>query len=251
MSDDHGKHDGGHHGAPGGHGGGHEEEEEAGAPEWLISFADMVMLLMGFFVILFALNVQPKGGNPGGGGEENEGVAHQPLEIDPEFIESVRKAFGNPLDPQNPEEPTPQPIASRRGACESRVEGTEERSLAPGHRLLRRGDHSVRAARPGRARFGAGHPEFVERNQGRQNVIEIRGHADEVERQGGEKAMQIALSRATAVATRLAAAGIEWERLRVTASGTTEPRRSGRGIDINPGENARVELLVRRESAMR
>ena len=41
MSDDHGKHDGGHHGAPGGHGGGHEEEEEAGAPEWLISFADM------------------------------------------------------------------------------------------------------------------------------------------------------------------------------------------------------------------
>ena len=94
MSDDHAKHDSGHHGgAHGGHGGGHEEEEEGGAPEWLISFADMVMLLMGFFVILFALNVQPKGGNPGGGGEESEGVAHEPLEIDPEFIESVRQAL--------------------------------------------------------------------------------------------------------------------------------------------------------------
>ena len=73
MSDDHGKHgDGGHGGGGHGGGGGHEEEEEAGAPEWLISFADMVMLLMGFFVILFALNVQPKGGNPGGGGEVDE-----------------------------------------------------------------------------------------------------------------------------------------------------------------------------------
>ena len=46
----------------------------------------MVMLLMGFFVILFALNVQPKGGNAGGGGDESEGVAAQALEIDPEFI---------------------------------------------------------------------------------------------------------------------------------------------------------------------
>ena len=39
-------------------GGGHDEEHE-GAPEWLISFADMVMLIMGFFVILFALNMSP------------------------------------------------------------------------------------------------------------------------------------------------------------------------------------------------
>ena len=53
-----------HHG--GGHGGGHEEGHE-GAPEWLISFADMVMLMMGFFVIMFAMNLQPKGGNAGGG----------------------------------------------------------------------------------------------------------------------------------------------------------------------------------------
>ena len=69
MSEAHGK------SQPSFHGGGHEEEEEGGAPEWLISFADMDMLLMGFFVILFALNVQPKSGNAGGGGEESEGAA--------------------------------------------------------------------------------------------------------------------------------------------------------------------------------
>ena len=40
------------------HGGDHDEEHD-GAPEWLISFADMVMLIMGFFVILYALNATP------------------------------------------------------------------------------------------------------------------------------------------------------------------------------------------------
>lgn len=85
----HGGHGGGGHGAP------HEEHE--GAPEWLISFADMVMLMMGFFVILFALNVQPKGGNPGGAGEEAEGVALSPAQLD--YVIALRHAFNNPVDP--------------------------------------------------------------------------------------------------------------------------------------------------------
>ncbi|MCL4212087.1 MAG: hypothetical protein KJZ68_15650, partial [Phycisphaerales bacterium] len=62
QSGEHGKkhaHKRGGHGH--GHGGGGHEEGHEGAPEWLISFADMVMLMMGFFVILFALNVNPTG----------------------------------------------------------------------------------------------------------------------------------------------------------------------------------------------
>ena len=76
----------------------------------------MVMLLMGFFVILFALNVQPKGGNAGGGGDESEGVAAQALEIDPEFIESVRRAFHNPLNPDDPEDAEVLNAIAQRGA---------------------------------------------------------------------------------------------------------------------------------------
>jgi hypothetical protein len=83
-----------HGGHGGGHGGSHEEHE--GAPEWLISFADMVMLMMGFFVIMFALNSQPKGGNAGGGGEQSEGVANEPDIID--FAIAVRRAFHNEVD---------------------------------------------------------------------------------------------------------------------------------------------------------
>ena len=54
-------------------GGGHDDEHE-GAPEWLISFADMVMLIMGFFVILFALNMAPPATAGAGGNEEGEGT---------------------------------------------------------------------------------------------------------------------------------------------------------------------------------
>jgi hypothetical protein len=98
MSDEHGKR---HSVFPTVHGI-HDEEEEGGAPEWLISFADMVMLIMGFFVILFALNVQPKGGEAGGGGEHAEGVATQPQELDPALVEAIRRAFHSPLNPSDP-----------------------------------------------------------------------------------------------------------------------------------------------------
>lgn len=255
MSDEHAK----QHASHGtiGHGG-HEEEEESGAPEWLISFADMVMLLMGFFVILFALNVQPKGGNPGGGGDESEGVATQPQEIDPEFIEAVRRAFHNPLNPDNPEDAELLDQIALRGAGNANSEGVAgaERDV----RSPRDIDYFGEAVDVPFDRHGTDVSEsseklvreFAARHQGRQNVIEIRGHADEVEAfKAPEKAMQIALARATEVAKRLSAAGIEWARIRITASGTTEPRRIDRGGDLNPGENARVELLVRRESAMR
>ena len=259
MSDDHGKHgDGGHGGGGHGGGGGHEEEEEAGAPEWLISFADMVMLLMGFFVILFALNVQPKGGNPGGGGEESDGVAQQPLEIDPEFIESVRRAFHNPLDPDNPDDAEVLNAIAQRGAghaSDPGVKGAETEVRSP--RDIDFFGEAVdvpftRHELTPDAETEAILKEFVARHHGRQNGIEVRGHADEVEAfKDPAKAFRIAIERATAVADRLAALGIDWDRLRVTASGTSEPRRSDRAMNVRPGENARVELLVRRDSAMR
>src|ERR1700761_6397949 len=73
--DDHGK---GEHKAHKSHGGGHGgggHEEHAGAPEWLISFADNVALLMGFFVILLAMNMGPKNKASGAEGEGSRGGA--------------------------------------------------------------------------------------------------------------------------------------------------------------------------------
>ena len=72
--DEHGEHEEGHGG--GSHGGGHaaggHEEGHEGAPEWLISFADNVALMMGFFVILLAMNMGPKGSSVNNTGEPGE-----------------------------------------------------------------------------------------------------------------------------------------------------------------------------------
>ena len=72
-----GAHKGGGHGGGHGHGGGGHEEHHEGAPEWLISFADNVALMMGFFVILLAMNMAKQtvggiGGEAQMGGNPNQ-----------------------------------------------------------------------------------------------------------------------------------------------------------------------------------
>lgn len=240
-----------------GHGGGGHDEEEGGAPEWLISFADMVMLLMGFFVILFALNVQPKGGNPGGGGAESEGAAMEVQEIDPELIEAVRRAFHNPLNPDDPRDARVLQAIRERGAGDASTKGVRGR------------EQDVRSPRD-IDYFGEGTDvpfafkslsitpqsasiitDFAKSQAGRRNVIEVRGHASEPEafnrpREGRE----IAWARAEVVVKRLEAAGIPTARIRVQISGTSEPRRDHLGLNTRPSEDARVELLVRRDAAL-
>src|SRR5438105_4540856 len=91
------KHEGGHGGHGGGHGGGggHEEGHE-GAPEWLISFADNVALMMGFFVILLAMNMkEPTSGGIGGKDQNGQPPANDAM-LD--FALAMREAFNNPVN---------------------------------------------------------------------------------------------------------------------------------------------------------
>ncbi len=83
---------------PGGGGPGHGDthEHREGAPEWLISFADNVTLMMGFFVILLAFNMKPA--NKGTGGGTGEGpTGGVPADL-VDFSVAVRSAFNNPVD---------------------------------------------------------------------------------------------------------------------------------------------------------
>src|ERR1041384_7836114 len=86
------------HASHGGHGGGHEEGHE-GAPEWLISFADNVALMMGFFVILLAMNMAKPSMGGIGGQEKNPGGGESPAIQD--FVIAMRQAFGNPVNPNS------------------------------------------------------------------------------------------------------------------------------------------------------
>src|SRR5215468_5365718 len=86
----HKSHGGGH-----GHGGGHEEGHE-GAPEWLISFADNVTLMMGFFVILLAVNMGPKGNGPSDASKQGDSSEPPPQLLDAQI--AIREAFNNPVN---------------------------------------------------------------------------------------------------------------------------------------------------------
>ncbi len=243
-----------HHFSPG-----HPEFHE-GAPEWLISFADMVMLMMGFFVILFALNFKPKTAEaaPGAPVEDGEQPAPTPDMID--FAIAVRKAFNNEVDMASTD-PKDRPLIDRilsrqAGAGEARDDGVKGREM------------EVRSIRP-TPRFGTGvSVAFGERSaalsaedermlaelarglRGLQSVIEVRGHASAAESfRTPEAAMKLSFDRAFAVAGVLAREGVDWRRLRLASEGDHD---RAAPFPRDPSEdrtNARAEVLVLDEVA--
>ncbi len=268
--DSHGKKDAGHgddgghkkkHGGHGGGhgGGGHGGEEHEGAPEWLISFADMVMLMMGFFVILFAMNVQPKGGNPGGGGEQAEGVATEMNMVD--LAIAVRRAFNNDVNLDSTD-PRDQPLIERLRQLEKDGAGTSRDEGTAGK------DRNVQSVRPG-DRFGRGTSivfasgstelsasarkivdELARKLDGQTPIVEVYGHVGAHEAVGDPaRAMELSLERAQTVARRLHAGGLDFWRIRVKGAGDgdrVEPFPTGAERDAL---NQRVEIRVLDEAA--
>lgn len=277
--DSHGKKDAGHggggngggHGDDGGHkkkhgghggghgGGGHGGEEHEGAPEWLISFADMVMLMMGFFVILFALNAQPKGGNPGGGGEQSEGVATETNLVD--LAIAVRRAFNNDVD-LNSTDPNDKALIDRikqldkNGAGTSRDEGTEgkDRNVES----IRRGD---RFGRGTSVWFNSGANSLTGPAQkaidalakqvdGQNTIVEVYGHVGAGEIVGDPaRAMQLSLDRGMEVAKRLVAGGVEFWRIRIRGAGDGDRVEAFPTSAEQDRKNQRVEVRILDESA--
>lgn len=238
------------------HMGGYDEPEHEGAPEWLISFADMVMLMMGFFVILFALNVQPRGGEAGGGGEQPEGMAMQPQEIDPSLVEAIRRAFHSPLNPNDPRDANVIRAIREQGegdASITGVDGKEHRVRSPRDIEYYSGGidvpfefRSKTLERDARAAITA----FAREHDGHRYVIEIRGHAAQPEAfNRPDQAMDLGWARARAVYGQLIVDGISADRLRVMSAGVSEPRTARMGIPTRAEDDQRAEVLLRRDPA--
>ena len=241
------------------HGGGHDDEEHDGAPEWLISFADMVMLIMGFFVILFALNAtQPAKAGAEGDSDGDAAGATVPFDRWAEFVWNTRKAFGNPID-LNTTDPELRKVVDwyySEGPGRAMDDGepgdkeevrsphdTGEHSLMIDIKFAHQEDELTDEARSRLARLGR-------QVRGMPMIIEVHGHASTGEAGNQEQAgLELSFERSMEVARALAEAGVEWRRIKIVAAGDNSPLSAHPSDSTEDAPNRRVEVRVTNRNA--
>ncbi len=222
----------GHGGGHGAHAGGSHEEHE-GAPEWLISFADNVALLMGFFVILMAMNIkEPTTG--GVGGKEQHGGTPAYSTTDPRMLDmiiSIRSAFNNPVQ-MDSSAPADQALIKRLKERNAKPSGNASQNAPKGDK------REVQSVRPSDYKkigatvmFGDGSSsistdaietivDISTRIRGKRSVVEVRGNASAAETfRDTARGYQLSYARAMAVAEVMASNGVLWEQMRIVACG--------------------------------
>lgn len=242
---------------PSGHGrGGHSahgaEDHHEGAPEWLISFADNVALLMGFFVILLAMNMKEPTAGGIGGREDFPATTDRELDL----IIGIREAFNSPIDMDSTD--------PHEGALARRMIERAGKSAQPGDRGEEKESQATRpteysslggvvpfddnsSALTTRARLAA--EEVGRRVKGLRWVIEVRGHVSPSESfREFEKGMNLSYARAREVANALLAQGVKESHLRLVACGDSDrrvPQTFDRTLD---SFNQRVDVVVTTEA---
>jgi len=230
--------------------GGHakHEEHEEGVPEWMISFADNALLQMGVFVIMFAMNVGPKGSGAAGGAEGavSPGMADTAI--------AFREAFNNPVSMSSTDK-NDLPLIKRIKEKKEQGEATEKG--------VKGEKQNVQATRPtgfsnitATVTFEQGSAQVssyaksvladaAKKLRGQRWIIEIRGNCSSIEATDGrEAAYKLSFDRAIATAAALAEAGVNWNQFRISAAGDAS-RITALAFDSAAHRtNQRVELIV-------
>ena len=224
-----------------------QEEEQAGIPEWVVTFGDMMTLLLTFFVLLFSMSEL----------KQDQSIA---------LIESLRRQFGNETSPQSM-------MPGRFPASKSALNRLP--SLGRARRLdtLRGGD-KVRApvgdhprvtyirpadesARGGVIDFEEGSSQLAPSQRdklrmiagiigGKPQKIEVRGHTSSRPLHPGSPFAthwDLAYARCVQVMQRLIQEGVNPKRIRISVAAEYEPLHLGYDDELRK-RNARVEVYL-------
>jgi flagellar motor protein MotB len=202
-------------------------------PEWIFTFADLVMLMMGFFVILWVLKPSPS--------PKTDAAANQ------DWIKvaaAIRDAFGyipkagssDPVDQQmilqqmsQPKVPDGPGHGGKTTIRPDGAKGTDEQVTA-----IRFGKQSVVGGRilfeKAEAKFSAADltmlNQIADQIRGHLNMVLVKGHTsldDYDDTATAEQKMDLSLRRAQAVSDFLTQQGVDPQILRVEGCSTYEP----------------------------
>jgi outer membrane protein OmpA-like peptidoglycan-associated protein len=206
--------------------------------------------MMGFFVILLAMNmVKPKAGGIGG----SEAMGGNPTDSMLDFVIAVREGFKNPisLESKDPREQVfirrilekKQGDADQDGPAgeHQRLQSQENGSIVRPNATIPFEDGSALLTDEAREIIASA----AEHLRDHRWIIEVRGHASPFESMRNPvRGRQLSYERAMAVANAMVDGGITWETLRVSAMGDASrivPRARDRESDRT---NQRVEVIV-------
>ncbi|NLX13900.1 MAG: OmpA family protein [Phycisphaerales bacterium] len=229
-----------------------KKQAPSGAPEWVLTYGDMMSLLLCFFILLVAF------------ADFEEGAGQPKIAA---VLESIREAFGGMpgqsgamLDPQidfhsmikrlesiiKPEDPKNRGNSEEKGIQGKSVRLRRIRQGAEitigGPIIFKPFEASI--TEEGKEVLG----QIADILRGHRNKIEIRGHAAEEPRPADwtdGDAMDLSYRRARFVAEELERSGVESRRVVLVAAGRNEPVTQGVYDPAKLADNRRVEIIVR------
>jgi len=204
-----------------------QEDPPPGVPEWLVTFGDMMSLLLTFFIMLVSMSEM----------KSESRVASA--------VEAMKKQFGRDKDHQ--------PGASRlRGAKIEAPVGPnpQVKGVRPGKHVMVGGsvlfgEHDVVPTDDERMRLKLIADQF----QGKLQRIEIRGHTSRRPLPKDSKFgdhFDLAYARCREVQRLLEEMGLDAKRMRLTVAGPNEPSYSGDDLQLRK-QNSRVEAYLLNE----
>lgn len=226
-----------------------DEPEEIGIPEWVVTFGDMMSLLLTFFIMLVSLS------------EIKEEETYQAL------VDSMQRQFGyaRTIDALTPGEARPRSAAFTTLATTGRAKKKDTAKGGVPQKAPSGEDPTVRIVRPGQMTavgsvvfFEIGSDtiskaadeaiaKLADQLRGKPQKIEVRGHVSAefaARTEGTDEAVMLGFRRAVAVRRILVdREGLSSNRIRVSTAAESEPMsKTGRSSAI--ARNPRVEVFM-------